>query len=93
MLRYAKGPGGKPLVSGKNVTGFTNTEEEAVHLTKLVPFLVENMLVRTGANYTKQADWQPYVVTDGLRITGPEPCVVGTGREGPAWAARLTSGA
>jgi putative intracellular protease/amidase len=73
VLRHAKGPGGKPLVSGKNVTGFTNTEEEAVHLTEVVPFLVEDMLVRNGANYTKQADWQPYVVTDGLLITGQNP--------------------
>ncbi len=73
VLRHAKGPGGNPLVSGKNVTGFTNTEEEAVHLTKVVPFLVEDMLVRNGANYTKQADWQPYVVTDGLLITGQNP--------------------
>ncbi len=72
-LRHAKSPNGKPLVSGKNVTGFTNTEEEAVHLTKIVPFLVEDMLVQNGGHYSKGADWQPYVVTDGMLITGQNP--------------------
>ncbi len=73
VLRHAKAPDGKPLVSGKDVTGFTNTEEEAVHLTKVVPFLVEDMLVRNGGNYSKRADWEPYVVTDGKLITGQNP--------------------
>ena len=58
---------------GKNVTGFTNTEEAAVQLTDIVPFLVEDMLVKNGGNYSKGADWQPYVVTDGKLITGQNP--------------------
>jgi putative intracellular protease/amidase len=61
------------LVSGKSVTGFTNTEEEAVGLTDVVPFLVEDMLKQNGGNYSKAADWQSYVVEDGLLITGQNP--------------------
>lgn len=72
-LRHAKGVAGKPLVSGKKVTGFTNTEEEAVGLTKVVPFLVEDMLKENGGLYSKGADWQAYVVTDGNLITGQNP--------------------
>ncbi|RNL50705.1 type 1 glutamine amidotransferase domain-containing protein [Pedobacter jejuensis] len=64
---------GEFLVNGKNVTGFTNTEEEAVQLTDVVPFLVEDMLVKNGGNYTKIADWSPYAVVDGLLITGQNP--------------------
>lgn len=64
---------GEYLVKGKNVTGFTNTEEEAVQLTKVVPFLVEDMLVKNGGNYSKTADWNPYAVVDGLLITGQNP--------------------
>jgi len=73
VLRHAKGVGGKPLVSGKKVTGFTNSEEEAVGLTKVVPFLVEDMLKEHGALYSKGADWQSYVLTDGTLITGQNP--------------------
>lgn len=73
VLRHTKAPSGKPLVSGRNVTGFTNTEEEAVRLTEVVPFLVEDMLVQNGGKYTKGADWEPYVVTDGLLVTGQNP--------------------
>jgi putative intracellular protease/amidase len=69
--------GGKPLVQGKKVTGFTNGEEEAVGLTKVVPFLVEDELKRLGGIYSKAADWQPYVVTDGLLITGQNPASSG----------------
>jgi putative intracellular protease/amidase len=61
------------VVKGKAVTGFTNTEEQAVGLTQVVPFLVEDMLKQNGARYSKLADWQPYVVTDGLLITGQNP--------------------
>ena len=61
------------MVKGKRVTGFTNTEEEAVGLTKVVPFLVEDMLRSAGASYGKGADWQSYVVTDGLLVTGQNP--------------------
>lgn len=73
VLRHVKAADGSPLVKGKNVTGFTNTEEAAVQLTDVVPFLVEDMLVKNGGSYSKGADWQPYVVTDGKLITGQNP--------------------
>jgi putative intracellular protease/amidase len=73
VLRHVKGADGKPLVRGKRVTGFTNTEEEAVGLTKVVPFLVEDMLREHGGQYEKGADWASYVVTDGKLITGQNP--------------------
>ena len=73
VLRHAKAANGAPLVQGKNVTGFTNTEEAAVQLTDIVPFLVEDMLVKNGAHYAKGADWQPFVVADGTLITGQNP--------------------
>ena len=64
---------GAPLVHGKHVTGFTNTEEAAAQLTDVVPFLVEDMLRKNGGVYTKAADWQVHVVTDGNLITGQNP--------------------
>jgi putative intracellular protease/amidase len=64
---------GAPLVKGKRVTGFTNGEEEAVHLTKVVPFLVEDELKRVGALFEKVADWQPFALVDGRVITGQNP--------------------
>lgn len=73
VLRHAKGVAGKALVAGKKVTGFTNSEEEAVGLTKVVPFLVEDMLKQHAALYSKGPDWGPYVVTDGKLITGQNP--------------------
>jgi putative intracellular protease/amidase len=73
VLRHVKRADGKPLVEGKNVTGFTNTEEEAVGLTKVVPFLVEDELKAKGGLYSKGADWSSYVVADGLLITGQNP--------------------
>ncbi|AYQ87528.1 dimethylallyltransferase [Burkholderia gladioli] len=73
VLRHAQGEDGKPLVNGRKVTGFTNSEEEAVQLTEVVPFLVEDELKRKGGDYSKGADWQSYVVTDGLLITGQNP--------------------
>ncbi len=73
VLRNAKLPDGSSVVKGKKVTGFTNTEEEAVGLTKVVPFLVEDMLVDNGGHYSKLDDWKPYVVVDGLLITGQNP--------------------
>ncbi len=73
VLRHVNGPDGKPLVNSKKVTGFTNTEEEAVGLTKVVPFLVEDMLKEKGGMYSKLGDWQPYAVTDGLLVTGQNP--------------------
>ncbi len=73
VLRHVKAVNGEPVVQGKTVTGFTNTEEQAAGLTKIVPFLVEDMLQTNGGNYSKVADWQPYVVKDGLLITGQNP--------------------
>jgi len=73
VLRHVKAADGKPLVEGKQVTGFTNTEEEAVGLTTIVPFLVEDELKAKGGLYSKGPDWGSYVVTDGLLITGQNP--------------------
>ncbi len=64
---------GEYLVKGKSVTGFTNTEEEGVQLTDIVPFLVEDMLKNNGGNYSKIADWNPYAVVDGTLVTGQNP--------------------
>jgi putative intracellular protease/amidase len=64
---------GEPLVKGKHVTGFTNGEEEEVHLTKIVPFLVEDELLRLGAIFEKRADWQPFSIVDGRLVTGQNP--------------------
>jgi hypothetical protein len=78
------------LVEG--VTGFTNGEEQAVGLTDVVPFLVEDELIRLGANYEKVADWEPYVVTDGLLITGQNPASAQSAAETllrQAWLRRL----
>jgi putative intracellular protease/amidase len=73
VLRHVKGADGQPLVKGKRVTGFTNSEEAAVGLTDIVPFLVEDMLKASGGDYSKAADWASYVVEDGLLITGQNP--------------------
>lgn len=73
VLRHTKAPDGSPLVQGKKVTGFTNSEEDAVQLTKIVPFLVEDMLKANGGVYSKGPDWAPYVLTDGTLITGQNP--------------------
>jgi len=64
---------GDPLVKGKKVTGFTNTEEDAVQLTKVVPFLLEDELKGKGGIYSKKEDWASYVIKDGLLITGQNP--------------------
>src|SRR3954470_13392726 len=64
---------GEPLVKGKRVTGFTNGEEEAVGLTHVVPFLVEDELMRLGAIFEKKANWQPFAIVDGRLITGQNP--------------------
>lgn len=63
----------EPLVRGKNVTGFANSEEEAVGLTEVVPFQVEDKLNQLGANYSKGDDWSSYVMVDGRLITGQNP--------------------
>ena len=73
VLRHVKAPGGGLLVAGKAVTGFANTEEQAAGLVDVVPFLVEDMLTANGGRYSKAADWQPHVVTDGQLITGQNP--------------------
>jgi putative intracellular protease/amidase len=64
---------GAPIVKGKRVTGFTNGEEEAMQLTKAVPFLVEDELLRLGAIFEKVANWQPFSIVDGRLITGQNP--------------------
>ncbi|SHF97514.1 Putative intracellular protease/amidase [Flavobacterium segetis] len=64
---------GEYLVKGKKLTGFSNSEEEAVGLTKVVPFLLEDALQANGATYSKIGDWQPYAIEDGLLITGQNP--------------------
>ncbi len=73
VLRHVTAPDGKPLVDGKKVAGFTNTEEEGMGLTKVVPFLVEDELKAKGGLYSKGPDLEPYVVSDGLLITGQNP--------------------
>lgn len=73
VLRHAKQVDGTPLVRGRRVTGFTNSEEDAVQLTKIVPFLVEDMLKAQGGIYSKGPDWQPYAVVDAALITGQNP--------------------
>ncbi|KPC51916.1 type 1 glutamine amidotransferase domain-containing protein [Amantichitinum ursilacus] len=72
-LRHVKAADGSPLVQGKKVTGFTNSEEAAVGLTEIVPFLVEDELKAKGGVYSSLEDWAPYVITDGLLITGQNP--------------------
>ena len=73
VLWRAKREDGASVVKGKKVTGFTNSEEEASGLTKVVPFLVQDKLADNGGDYSKAGDWQPYVVTDGALITGQNP--------------------
>jgi putative intracellular protease/amidase len=73
VLRRVVDAEGAPLVRGKAVTGFSNSEEDAVGLSAIVPFLVEDMLRRSGANYSRAEDWQSHVVRDGLLITGQNP--------------------
>lgn len=73
VLRHVKTPAGRPLVEGRKVTGFTNSEEAGVELTDIVPFLVEDELKAKGGVYSKGPDWGSYVVSDGLLITGQNP--------------------
>lgn len=72
-LLNAKKENGEFLVKGKKVTGFTDTEEAAVGLTEVVPFLLEDALKAAGAEYSKKGDWQSYTVQDGLLLTGQNP--------------------
>ncbi|MEU8706320.1 type 1 glutamine amidotransferase domain-containing protein [Streptomyces sp. NPDC048565] len=85
VMRHATDPDGSPLVRGRKVTGFTNGEEADAGLTDIVPFLVEDELKQLGADYSKTGNWQPYVVIDGLLITGQSPA-----SSGPAADALLT---
>ena len=73
VFRHTVGKNGEPLVTGRKVTGFSNSEEEGVGLTEVVPFLVEDMLKQNGGLYSKGADWQSHIATDGLLITGQNP--------------------
>ena len=73
VLKHTKASDGSPLVNGKSVTGFSNSEEDAVQLTEIVPFLVEDELKVKGGNYSKGDDWHPYAITDGNLITGQNP--------------------
>ncbi len=73
VLLNVKDDEGNLLVKGKNVTGFTNSEEAAVELTEVVPFLLENELKNKGGIYSKKDDWASYVVKDGMLITGQNP--------------------
>lgn len=73
VLRHTTNEDGTPVVRGKKVTGFTNSEEVGVGLDKVVPFLVEDELALLGGLYSKGPDWQPHIVSDGLLITGQNP--------------------
>jgi len=73
VLIKVKNQNGEPLIKGKAVTGFSNTEEEAVKLTDVVPFLLEDEFKKLGGHYSKGADWSSYVKKDGLLITGQNP--------------------
>lgn len=73
VLKNVNGPDGAPLVKGKRVTGFTNSEEDAVGLTEVVPSLVEDMLKERGGIYAKGANWSEFALEDGLLITGQNP--------------------
>jgi len=73
VLKGAQNRDGTPLVKGRQVTGFSNSEEAAVGLTEVVPFLLEDALKENGGNYSKAADWEAYVTTDGNLVTGQNP--------------------
>jgi putative intracellular protease/amidase len=76
-LRHVRTPDGKVFVEGKTVTGFTNGEEEEVELTKVVPFLVEDEMMRLGATFSKVKNWGVHTVADGHLITGQNPASSG----------------
>lgn len=77
VLRHVTTPDGQPLVKGRKVTGFANSEDAAVGLTEVVPYLVEDELKAKGGVYSKGPDWGSYVVQDGLLITGQNPASSG----------------
>jgi putative intracellular protease/amidase len=76
-----RGKDGEYLVKGRKVTGFTNSEEQAVGLEEVVPFLLEDRLKERGGNYSKAADFQPYIQVDGLMVTGQNPASSAPGAE------------
>jgi len=80
-LVNVRGKDGEYLVKGKRVTGFTNAEEEAVGLTAVVPFLLEDRLKERGGIFSKAANWVPYVQVDGKLVTGQNPASSGPGAE------------
>lgn len=73
VLRHVKAADGQPLIKGRRVSGFTNSEEEGVGLTDIVPFLIEDEFQALGGLYEKGPDWQSFVIEDGLLITGQNP--------------------
>ncbi|WP_120077545.1 type 1 glutamine amidotransferase domain-containing protein [Aurantiacibacter odishensis] len=73
VLKNVTAPNGDPIVKGRKITGFTNQEEDAVGLTDVVPFLLEDVLIEKGGTFSKQGVFEPYVVRDGLLITGQNP--------------------
>jgi putative intracellular protease/amidase len=81
VFRHTKGPNGAPFVQGKQVTGFSNSEEASIGAAEAVPFSVEDMLKENGGDYSKGDDWQPYVRIDGNLVTGQNP----KSSEGVAW--------
>ncbi|WP_299175565.1 type 1 glutamine amidotransferase domain-containing protein [uncultured Brevundimonas sp.] len=89
VLRSVNAANGQPLVHGRKVTGFTNSEEEAVGLTAVVPFLVENVLSANGGDYSNGPDWGAYVVVDGKLVTGQNPA---SSREAAAALLELIEG-
>lgn len=72
-LRHVKAANGEPLIKGRRVTGFTNGEEDAVQLSTVVPFLIEDEFKALGGRYEKGPDWAPYIVVDGKLVTGQNP--------------------
>ena len=97
VLRDVCGSDGSPLVRGREVTGFSNTEEAAAGLTQVVPFLVEDMLKERGGRYSRAADWQSHAVRDGLLVTGQNPASSGAAADAllalvPKWKPRAATG-
>ncbi|NSL54928.1 type 1 glutamine amidotransferase domain-containing protein [Uliginosibacterium aquaticum] len=72
-LRHVKAANGEPLIKGRRVTGFTNSEEDAVELSDVVPFLIEDEFKALGGLYEKGPDWAPYIVSDRTLVTGQNP--------------------
>jgi putative intracellular protease/amidase len=91
VFRHTRTQDGSPIVQGKRVTGFSNSEEAAVQLTKIVPFLVEEELKRNGGDYSKGPDWLPYAVSGRKSCDRPEPRLIGGSSKRNSKNAALTS--